>query len=42
MLDPFADETLKANPKAYNGVIARATRLLHELTKKRGIPAVNV
>ena len=42
VLDPFADETLKANPKAYDGVIARATPLLHKLTQKHGIPAVNV
>lgn len=41
VLDPFADETLQANPRAYDGVIARATPLLYEVTSKHGIPAVN-
>ena len=42
MLDPFADETLKSNPKAYDGVIARATPLLKQVTEKNRIPVVNV
>lgn len=40
--DPFADETLKSDPTAYDGVIARTTPLLYEVASKRGIPVVNV
>lgn len=42
VLDPFADETLKSNPHAYDGVIARATPLLLEIAELRGLPVVNV
>ena len=42
VLDPFADDQLKADPRSYDGVIARATPLLLELVSKHEIPTVNV
>lgn len=42
VLDPFADQQLKADKRAYDGVIARATPLLCRLSQEHGIPVVNV